>query len=121
MRKTRKFSRRRWPLHLLKEEAKKTGQGCPSARQTAKELVRAEACQARVWRRRRELIREGAKEVRGDQSLPGLDEGPLEGFKQGELTCPALRKDCSENRESGLERDKMDTGQLPLFPSISEL
>ena len=36
------------------------------------------------WRRRRELMREGAEEVRGDRILPGLDEGPLEGFKQGE-------------------------------------
>lgn len=47
----------------------------------AKELMRVEACQARMWRRRRRrrLMREGAKKVRGDQSLPGLDEGPLEG------------------------------------------
>lgn len=66
-------------------------------------------------------MREGAKEVREDQSLPGLDEGPLEGFKQGELTRPALQKDCSENRDCGLERDKMDTGQLPLFPSVTKL
>lgn len=45
----------------------------------AKELMRVEACQARMWRRRRRLMRGGAKKVRGDQSLPGLDEGPLEG------------------------------------------
>ena len=73
-----------------------------------------------VWRRRRELMQEGAKEVRGDRSLPRLDEGPLEGFKQGEWARPALQKDCSENRGSRLGRDKMDTGKLPVS-SVPEL
>lgn len=51
-------------MHLPKEEAKKGGQGCPGARKT-EELVRTEVCQARVWRRRRELVRESAKELGG--------------------------------------------------------
>lgn len=77
--------------------------------------------QAQAWRRRRELIREGAEEIAGDLGLQGLHTVPPEGFEQGELTQPAPQKDCHESRVSVFERDKMETGKLPLFPSLTEL
>lgn len=49
---------------------------CKAGRQ--KELLRTESSSGqRVEERRREVIREGAKEVRGDQSLQGVHQGVL--------------------------------------------